>query len=144
MRKFFCNYNYLTERYELSNYRGGIFNNKILVQAENTLLPEIKNNIQSLYELIVKIKELTTDEAQMTRLDETELMISNLYYNLFTSPLELPENSDNNELKNLYQRAIALTSELEKAINIPEYNRTTSLIKNNLQDNYNSLSLSWT
>lgn len=142
MHKFFCNYNYLTERYELSNYRGSIFNNKILVQAENTLLPEIKKNIQSLYELIVKAKELTTDENQMTKLDETELMISNLFYNLFASPLELPESNENNDLKNLYQNAIALTSELEKEINIPEYNRTISLIKNNLQDNYNSLSLS--
>ena len=42
MHKFFCNYNNLTERYELSINRGMAFKNNAQIQAENTLLPEIQ------------------------------------------------------------------------------------------------------
>ena len=40
MHKFFCNYNPLTGKYELSQMRGG-FRNSILIQAEVDLLDEI-------------------------------------------------------------------------------------------------------
>lgn len=43
MHKFFCNYNNLTERYELSLNNRSPFSLKINVLAERTLLPEIKS-----------------------------------------------------------------------------------------------------
>ena len=89
MHKFFCNYNILTQKYELTNMRG--FKSMTTIQAENTLLPEIKQTIQQLYENIVLIKEEEKDEERLNLLDETELMISNLYYSLFATPLELIE-----------------------------------------------------
>ena len=76
-------------------------------------------------------------------LDKTELMISNLYYSLFASPLELPDNEQNiNEIKNLVQKSITLINKIESEINIPEYNRLANLIKNNLQCIFNSLTSS--
>lgn len=140
MHKFFCNYNTLTERYELSLSRGNIFNNRISVQAEETLLPEIKENLQNLYEKVVHIKDNVSGEDKLSILDETELLISNLYYSLFASPLELSSNNSKNEdLKTLYSSAVELASQIEKVINIPEYNRLISIVKNNLQNNLNSL-----
>lgn len=131
MHKFFCNYNSLTERYELTKSQGMMFRPQVNIQAESTLLPQIKGNIQSLYELIVHIKEQEKDENKLIILDETELLISNLFYSLFASPLELPS-----EKKVLTGRelssAINLVSLLERDINIPEYNRMALLIKNNL------------
>ena len=102
-----------------------------MVQAENTLLPQIKNDIQSLYENIVLLKENEKDEDKLNCLDETELMISNLYYSLFASPLELIEHKTFEQEKTL-QYSLQLANQLEKNINIPEYNRLISLIKNNL------------
>ena len=131
MHKFFCNYNNLTEKYELSLSRNNFFFNKSMVQAENTLLPQIKNDIQSLYENIVLLKENEKDEDKLNCLDETELMISNLYYSLFASPLELIEHKTFEQEKTL-QYSLQLANQLEKNINIPEYNRLISLIKNNL------------
>ena len=58
MHKFFLNYNNLTEKYELSLYKGNFFNNKINIQTEKTLLPEIQKDIQNLYETVVSIKEI--------------------------------------------------------------------------------------
>ena len=92
MHKFFCNYNNLTGKYELSQSKNYLFSNKSYMQAENTLLPQIKQDIQSLYENIVLLKESETDENKLNRLDETELMVSNLYYSLFASPLELAQD----------------------------------------------------
>ena len=131
MHKFFCNYNKLTERYELAKSQSFVFSPKVNVQAENTLLPQIKNNLQALYEQIVLLKEGQTNEEKLTILDETELLISNLYYSLFASPLNLAETNpiDSSALK----RAIELALLLERDINIPEYNRLIVLIKNNLQ-----------
>lgn len=131
MHKFFCNYNNLTEKYELSLSRNNFFFNKSMVQAENTLLLQIKNDIQSLYENIVLLKENEKDEDKLNCLDETELMISNLYYSLFASPLELIEHKTFEQEKTL-QYSLQLANQLEKNINIPEYNRLISLIKNNL------------
>ena len=131
MHKFFCNYNNLTERYELSKTQGIMFNNKINIQAENTLLPQIRNNLQSLYTLLVTLKDNEKDEHRLSVLDESELLLSNLYYSLFSSPLELPAERkalSGNELTS----AIALVGLLERDINIPEYNRMALLIKNNL------------
>lgn len=133
MHKFFCNYNHLTERYELSLNRNNFFNNRTIVQAENTLLPEIKTNIQALYDCIVILKEKEQNEQRLNILDETELMISNLYYSLFASPLELLTNkptTNDNELNKCKE----LINKLIKDINIPEYNRLCGLIKNNLDN----------
>ena len=131
MHKFFCSYNKLTERYELTKSQGFIFNSRVNIQAENTLLPQIKSNLQGLYEQIVILKENEKDENKLNILDETELLISNLYYSLFASPLELTQSNktaSGQELKN----AMELISLLERDVNIPEYNRMTLLIRNNL------------
>lgn len=132
MHKFFCNYNNLTEKYELSLSKNNLFSNKATMQAENTLLPQIRSDIQALYENIVLLKESEKDENKLNRLDETELMVSNLYYSLFASPLELANNksTENNQI---LLHSLEIVNSLEKNINIPEYNRLVTLIKNNLQ-----------
>ena len=90
MHKFFCNYNNLTGKYELSQSKSNLFSNRAYMQAENTLLPQIKQDIQALYENIVMLKEKETNENRLNRLDETELMVSNLYYSLFAAVPILP------------------------------------------------------
>lgn len=130
MHKFFCSYNNLTERYELTKSQG-MFCTKVNTLAEKTLLTEIKVNLQKLYELIVKIKENEKDENKLIILDETELLISNLYYSLFASPLDLPQNKTATTGLELTE-AINITSFLQRDINIPEYNRMIMIIKNNL------------
>lgn len=140
MHKFFLNYNNLTEKYELSLYKGNFFNNKINIQAEKTLLPEIQKDIQNLYETVVSIKEIIKDEDNLLILDKTELMISNLYYSIFASPLELVDKEISpNKIKEYLQNALSVITKIESEINIPEYNRLASLIKNNLQIIFNSL-----
>lgn len=143
MHKFFLNYNSLTERYELSRNKTILISNKAVAQAENTLLPEIRSSLQQLYELISQIKESEKNENILKELDEIELLSSNLFYSLFSSPLELRRADDNaTSLVPLYQKAITIASNLEKMINIPEYNRLIILIKNNLQNILNSISAS--
>ena len=88
MHKFFCSYNNLTERYELSKTQGIVFG-KVNVQAESVLLGEVKKNMQSLYNLTALLKENEKEEKRLEILDETELLLSNLYYSLFASPFEL-------------------------------------------------------
>ena len=130
MHKFFCSYNNLTERYELSKTQGIVFG-KVNVQAENVLLDEIKKNMQSLYNLTALLKENEKEERRLEILDETELLLSNLYYSLFASPFELlgeKRTLTGNELK----EALNLALLLESKINIPEYNRLITLIKNNI------------
>ena len=136
MHKFFCIYNNMTEKYELSLLRGLNFNSKARVQAENSLLPAIRNSLQQLYSDLILLKEKITDELALTKLDESELMLSNLYYSFFASPLDILEIDFNNPIsvKELLAKMIALLSELDGQINIPEYNRLARLIKNNLQD----------
>lgn len=131
MHKFFCNYNNLTESYELSQFRNMGLNRSAIIQAENTLLPQIQQTIQSLYENVVLLKEKESDENRLRILDETELMISNLFYSLFTSPLELVD--DKKQSSGNAQTSLQLINELIKMINIPEYNRLCILIKNNLE-----------
>lgn len=132
MHKFFCNYNNLTGKYELSLSRGNLFSNKTMMQAENTLLPQIRNDLQSLYENIILLKENEKEEDKLNILDETELMISNLYYSLFASPLELAQEKQNTN-EQILQNSLKLLNSLEKNINIPEYNRQITLIRNNLE-----------
>ena len=128
MHKFFCFYNNLTQRYELSQRQS--FRNSAIIQAENTLIPQIRDNIQHLYENIVLLKEQEKEEKRLEIFDETELLISNLYYSLFSSPLELVED---NKIEASLQNAKILINELIKDINIPEHNRLCILIKNNIE-----------
>ena len=142
MHKFFCIYNHLTEKYELSNSRVYTVNSRAKVLAENTLLPNIQKSLQEVYGDLVLLKEKVTDQNMLEKLDESELMLSNLYYSFFASPLELMEIDFNNTItvKDLLARMIKTLNELDSQINIPEYNRLNMLIKNNLQDLLNSLS----
>lgn len=134
MHKFFCNYNTLTERYELSQNKNNIFNPRINTLEESSLMSKIQNSIQNLYDLIVQIKEMTKEDEKLNLIDENELLISNLYYSFFASPLELPEKEhDKHELKALLTMAIEETNNLEKLVNIPEYNRLVKIISNNFQ-----------
>ena len=130
MHKFFCNYNPLTQKYELmSGMRNNIFRSNTIIQEENNLIPLIKNDIQQLYENIVFLKESEEDEGRLNLLDETELLISNLYYSLFESPLELVEGKKEGNK----EKCKLLINNLLQKINIPEYNRLCNLIKNNLE-----------
>lgn len=141
MHKFFCNYNNLTEKYELSLNKNMLFNQKINVLAENTLLPEIKNTLQQLYDNTILLKEKISDENKLKILDESELLISNLYYSLFSSPLNIDSNTDNQaEIKIILVKCVEEASELEAKVNIPEYNRLCMLLKNNFQNLLNSFS----
>ena len=134
MHKFFCSFNTLTQKYELtkiSNSFGRFIGSKIYSQSENTLLGEIKNDLQELYYSIVLIKENEKDDKSLNILDETELLISNLYFSFFASPLELPPE-DRKSTATEINKAFEIISKLEKEINIPEYNRLTTIIKNNI------------
>ena len=108
-----------------------MFGSKVNIQAENTLLPQIRSNLQSLYQLIVSLKDNENIDSRLTILDETELLLSNLYYSIFASPLDLPTEKTPLTGKELAS-AITLVGLLERDINIPEYNRMMLLIKNNL------------
>ena len=81
MHRFFCIYNHMTEKYELSLLRGGLnFNSKARVQAENSLLPAIRNSLQQLYSDLILLKEKITDELALTKLDESECVGSFLTF----------------------------------------------------------------
>ena len=138
MHKFFCNYYLLTEKYELAQAKG-LMVGKVATMAENTLLPEIRNLMQELYTTLTAIKEIDKTEERQDTLDQTELLLSNLFYSLFSTPLDLKENDEKSEMKALYQKGILLASEIEKLINIPEYNRSIGIIKTNLQNIFNAL-----
>lgn len=141
MHKFFCNYNSLTEKYELSLNRNILFSPRINVMAENTLLPEIKKLLQEIYDNILLLKENITNEEQLKTLDNNELLLSNLYYSLFASPLELNSPSQmQGTIKDILSNTIGKVSSLIEKINIPEYNRLASLMLNNFQNILNSIS----
>lgn len=141
MHKFFCNYNSLTEKYELSLNRNMLFSPRINVMAENTLLPEIKKLLQEIYDNILLLKENITNEMQLKTLDNNELLLSNLYYSLFASPLELNSPSQmQGTIKDILSNTIGKVSSLIEKINIPEYNRLASLMLNNFQNILNSIS----
>jgi len=130
MHKFFCSYNRLCERYELTKSQS-VFSQKVNIQAESILIDTIKKDMQTLYDLIALLKDSEEDEQRLNICDETELLISNLFYSLFASPLELANFS--RELKgDELKQAQYLISNIEKAINIPEYNRLIIIIKNNI------------
>lgn len=134
MHKFFCTFNNLTQRYELSYSRNsfsGILSAKAPSQTETTLLGEIKSILQELYFNVVLFKETENTEVRLNILDETELLISNLYYSLFASPLELPQQ-EKTTTENKLSKALELVGKLEKIINIPEYNRLVTIIRNNI------------
>lgn len=135
MHKFFCNYNSLTLKYELSLAKGLTFGGA-RTMAEN-MLPQIRSLMQELYSTLTKIKD--KDESNLDELDQDELILSNLFYSLFSSPLEIEKGGDDEELKKLYQHAFALTTRLEQLINIPEYNRSIALLKSSLQNILNGL-----
>lgn len=130
MHKFFCNFNPLTQKFELvSSTKNAFFRNNTVIQEENNLISQIKNDIQQLYENIVFLKEREENEDTLNLLDETELLISNLYYSLFESPLELVEGKKEGDK----EKCKLLINNLIQKINIPEYNRLCNLIKNNLE-----------
>jgi len=108
-----------------------MFSVRVNAQAENTLLSEIKSDLQELYSIIVILEEKESEEDRLNLFDETELLISNLYYSLFASPLDLPAKERVLTGKE-FSTALQLISNLEKAINIPEYNRTAGIIRNNI------------
>ena len=142
MHKFFCNYNNLTEKYELTKNKSFMFNTSVNIQAENNMLEEIRNDIQSLYNFVVSLKEKTTDNDLLNLTNETELLVSNLYYSFFASPLELPtEKTDNLSEKEMLTKCIDISLSLEKKINIPEYNRLCHIITEELRNILNHLTL---
>lgn len=140
MHKFFCNYNNLTEKYELSLNRNMIFSPHINVMAENTLLPQIKNLLQEIYDSILLLKENITNEEHLKIIDDNELLLANLYYSLFASPLELNSPSSlQSTVKDVVANIITKVSLLIEKINIPEYNRLATLMLNNFQNLLNKL-----
>ncbi len=142
MHKFFCTYNHLTEKYELSLNKNYInINNKSKILAENNLLPKIKNLLQQIYSDLVVLKEKNKETEILEKLDKCELMLSNLYYSFFSSPLELIEidfNNTNND-KEILNSLTKNIDEIISIINIPEYNRLCLLIKNNIDQIYKSI-----
>lgn len=135
MHKFFCNYNPLTEKYELSFNRNMFFSPRVNVLAENTLLPEIRSLLQEIYDNISILKDNITVSEQLEILDQSELLLSNLFYSLFASPLELNSNQPTQVVvKDLLASTIKKASTLVEKINIPEYNRLALLLLNNFQN----------
>ena len=138
MHKFFCNFNTLTGKSELAPNKS-IFA-RAFAQTEEETLSQIKKLIQNLYENTTKLKDMTTNEKHSEALNEIELLISNLYYSLFASPMDLQDESkEKSEMKDLITNSIELASNLEKLINIPEYNRLASIIRNDFQNILNQL-----
>lgn len=134
MHKFFCNYNNLTERYELSLNNRSPFSLKINVLAERTLLPEIKELLQGVYDNTTLLKSQMGDEDSLKMLDNAELLVANLYYSLFASPLELNDPPRTITNRELLAETIEKLSLLGEKINIPEYNRSVEIIKNTFQN----------
>lgn len=134
MHKFFCNYNNLTERYELSLNNRSPFSLKINVLVERTLLPEIKELLQGVYDNTTLLKSQMGDEDSLKMLDNAELLVANLYYSLFASPLELNDPPRTITNRELLTETIEKLSLLGEKINIPEYNRSVEIIKNTFQN----------
>ena len=139
MHKFFCSYNNLTEKYELSLNKTMFLNSKANILAENSLMGEIKDTMQRLYDNITLLKENITEEDYLTLLDESELLLSNIHYSIFSSPLELNDNPASEvKLSKLLSDCIVCCSELESKINIEKYNRPCHILKNNFQNLLNA------
>lgn len=137
MHKYFFKHNILTEKRELSK-NGTLFAQTMA--NSSTDMQNLKQTIQSLYNYVVLAKEQTEDGEQIDALCKTELLISNLYYSFFASPLELPESKDNTlNFSQLLTKAIETSKSLIEQINIPEENRVALLINLNLQTLLNFL-----
>ena len=104
-------------------------------------MPKIKNLLQQIYSDLVVLKEKNKETETLEKLDKCELMLSNLYYSFFSSPLELIEidfNNTNND-KEILNSLTKNIDEIISIINIPEYNRLCLLIKNNIDQIYKSI-----
>lgn len=140
MRKFFCYYNDLTEKQELRLQKSPFTSSKILSSNQSTMLSEIQAILQQIYNDLITIKEKITDENILKKIDERELLLSNLYYSLFSSPLELVSPSQENiTAKDLAIRLIDNAIRLVEKIDIPEYNRLATLLKNNFDSIHNNI-----
>ena len=139
MHKFFCSYNSLTERYELSLNRNNPFKSNVNIQAQNTLLPQLRELLQVVYDNLQILKEMPALEENLQKLSESELLLSNLYYSLFASPLELNDKQTTLSPAELLTETLEKLTQLEQKINIPEYNRLARMIKDTLQDILNAL-----
>ncbi len=139
MHKFFCNYNSLTERYELALNRNNPFKSNVNIQAQNTLLPQLRELLQVVYDNLQILKEIPALEENLQKLSESELLLSNLYYSLFASPLELNDKQTTLSPAELLTETLEKLTQLEQKINIPEYNRLARMIKDTLQDILNAL-----
>lgn len=136
MHKYFFRLNNLTENKELCK------TNNVFCSTLSSLneLDKIKNTIQELYNNIIIAKEQPLNDLQSDQLCKIELLISNLYYSFFQSPLNLPEkNSTTTSLKEILIKAIELSKNLIENINIPEQNRVAYIINLNLQTMLNQL-----
>ena len=85
MHKFFCNYNLLTEKYELAQAKG-LMVGKVATMAENTLLPEIRNLMQELYTTLTAIKEIDKTEASRHPRPNRIIAIKPFLFFVFHSP----------------------------------------------------------
>lgn len=141
MRKFFCNYNKLTEKYELSYTNSISFNNKTLIQTKNNLLSDINKILQEIYNNLILLKEKHNEENILKLIDESELLLANIYYSLFSSPLELaPQNNQNLTSKQILVILIEKCGKLIEIIEIPEYNKACLILKNHLETILNIIS----
>lgn len=139
MRKFFCTYNNLTERYQLSVARNGFMSPRINALAENTLLSEIREAIQNLYNQIVCIKEEEQDSDRLSKLDDCELLVSNLYYSIFAEPLNIETECSELPMRQRLNICFDLASRLESMINIAEQYKLCGEIKNIFQSLINGV-----
>ena len=137
MHKYFFRHNNLTEKNEISK-NGNIFSQ--ILSSQSTEMNQLKITLQNLYNLVVIAKEKADKDEFIDRLCKVELLVSNLYYSFFASPLELPEKSSSDlDFKGLILQAIETSKNLIEQINIPEENRTALIINLDLQNLLNMI-----
>ena len=137
MHKYFFRHNNLTEKNEISK-NGNIFSQ--ILSSQSTEMNQLKTTLQQLYNLVVIAKEKADKDEFIDRLCKVELLVSNLYYSFFASPLELPEKSPSDlDFKGLILQAIETSKNLIEQINIPEENRTALIINLDLQNLLNMI-----
>ena len=127
----------MTEKNEISK-NGNIFSQ--ILSSQSTEMNQLKTTLQKLYNLVVIAKEKADKDEFIDRLCKVELLVSNLYYSFFASPLELPEKSPSDlDFKGLILQAIETSKNLIEQINIPEENRTALIINLDLQNLLNMI-----
>ena len=127
----------MTEKNEISK-NGNIFSQ--ILSSQSTEMNQLKITLQKLYNLVVIAKEKADKDEFIDRLCKVELLVSNLYYSFFASPLELPEKSPSDlDFKGLILQAIETSKNLIEQINIPEENRTALIINLDLQNLLNMI-----